>query len=79
MPALLSRRAAPVHEDHSATLVRVLEASIETLKAENESLKRQLTARDRCPWWCSRFARLPIGSSAQPDRERLAIGRRLVG
>jgi hypothetical protein len=49
MPALPSRRAAPVHEDYS-TLLRVLEASIETLKEENESLKRQLAAHNRCPW-----------------------------
>jgi hypothetical protein len=39
MPALMPR-AAPVPEDDG--LVRVLEASIETLKAENEILRRRL-------------------------------------
>jgi len=39
-----------------AAHLRVLEAYIETLKAENESLKRQLTERERCPWWCRRLA-----------------------
>ena len=38
MPALMPR-ATPIHADHSARL-HVLEAYIETLKAENESLKR---------------------------------------
>ena len=38
MPALMPR-AAPIHE---AARLRILEAYIETLKAENESLKRQL-------------------------------------
>jgi hypothetical protein len=44
MPALLLR-PTPVHEGDSA-LVRVLEASIETLKAENEILRRQLVAAE---------------------------------
>ena len=44
MPALLLR-PTPVHEGDSA-LVRVLEASIETLKAENEILRRQLVATE---------------------------------
>ncbi len=48
--------AAPLHAEHSAHL-RILEAYVETLKAENESLKRQLAARDRCPWWCRRSAK----------------------
>ena len=46
-------RATPVREDDS-TLVRVLEASIEILKTENEILRRRLAtlteARSR-PWW----------------------------
>ena len=38
-------RATPVREGDSA-LVRVLEASIETLKAENELLRRRLAAAE---------------------------------
>jgi hypothetical protein len=38
-------RAAPASEGDSA-LVRVLEASIETLKAENEILRRRLAAAE---------------------------------
>jgi hypothetical protein len=38
-------RATPVREDNSA-LVRVLEASIETLRAENEILRRRLAAAE---------------------------------
>ncbi len=53
MPAL-TPRAMPVRENNSA-LLHVLEAYIETLKAENESLKRQLAARERCQWWCRRL------------------------
>ena len=41
----------------NSALQRILEAYIETLKAENESLKRQLAARERCPWWCRRLAK----------------------
>ena len=44
MPALLLRPTA-VPEGNSA-LVRVLEASIETLKAENEILRRRLAAAE---------------------------------
>jgi hypothetical protein len=61
MPVLLRSRATPARDDDSA-LVRVLEASIETLTAENEILKRRLAAaearaaqRERCPWWCRRI------------------------
>ena len=43
-PALLLR-STPVPEGDSA-LVRVLEASIETLKAENEILRRRLAAAE---------------------------------
>ena len=43
-PALLLR-STPVPEGNSA-LVRVLEASIETLKAENEILRRRLAAAE---------------------------------
>ena len=45
MPALMPR-ATPVHADDSA-LLHVLEAYIETLKAENEILKRQLAAAEK--------------------------------
>ena len=38
-------RATPVREDDS-TLVRILEAHIETLKAENEILRRRLAAAE---------------------------------
>ena len=44
MPAL-TPRATPVREGDSA-LVRVLEACIETLKTENEILKRRLAAAE---------------------------------
>ncbi len=44
MPALMPR-ATPVRADDSA-LLHVLEAHIETLKAENEILKRQLAAAE---------------------------------
>ena len=44
MPALLLR-PTPVSEGDSA-LARVLEASIETLKAENEILRRRLAAAE---------------------------------
>ena len=57
MPALMPC-ATPVCADDSA-LLHVLEAYIETLKAENEILKRRLAAaearRERCPWWCRRL------------------------
>ncbi len=53
MPAL-TPRAMPVRQNNSP-LLHVLEAYIETLKAENESLKRQLAARERCLWWCRRL------------------------
>jgi hypothetical protein len=43
MPAL-THRATPVREDEP--LVRVLEASIETLKAENAILRRRLAAAE---------------------------------
>ena len=67
MPALMLRRATPVREGDSLShprseLVRVLQAMIETLRAENEILERRLAAaearaaaRDRCPWWCRRI------------------------
>ena len=43
MPALMPR-ATPVREDDE--LLRVLEASIETLKAENQILRRRLAAAE---------------------------------
>ena len=73
MVALMSRRATPIHTDHSARL-RVLEAYIETLKAENEILKRRLAeaearlaARERCPWWCRRLGP-PEDRATDPNR-----------
>jgi hypothetical protein len=44
MPALMLSRATPGREDDA--LLRVLEASIETLKAENEILRRRLAAAE---------------------------------
>ena len=41
---MATSRATPVREDDA--LVRVLEAHIETLKAENEILKRRLAAAE---------------------------------
>ncbi len=43
MPVLLPR-AAPIHE---AARLHILETYIETLKAENESLKRQLADAEK--------------------------------
>ena len=43
MPALMPR-ATPIHD---STRLHVLEAYIETLKAENESLKRQLANAEK--------------------------------
>ena len=71
MPAL-TPRAMPVRENNSA-LLHVLEAYIETLKAENESLKRQLAARERCPWWCRRLRRLNWPSI--PSRSAIGSSR----
>ncbi len=65
MPAL-TPRAMPVRENNSA-LLHVLEAYIETLKAENESLKRQLAARERCPWWCRRLGS-PDDRATRPNQ-----------
>jgi hypothetical protein len=45
MPVLLRPYATPVREGDSA-LVRVLEACIETLRAENEILRRRLAAAE---------------------------------
>ena len=64
----LTLRPTPVREDDSA-LLHVLEAYIETLRDENEILRRRLAAaearaerlmvraaeRERCPWWCRRL------------------------
>ena len=61
MPALMLRRPTPARDGDSA-VVRVLQATIETLRAENEMLERRLAAaearaasRERCPWWCRRI------------------------
>jgi len=74
MPTLMLRRPTPAREGEPA-LVRVLQATIETLRAENEILERRLAAaearaaaRERCPWWCRRSRpagapRLQAGSS----------------
>ena len=73
MPALMPY-AAPVREGDSA-LVRVLEAYIETLRAENEILGRRLAAaearaaqRERCPWWCRRQDRPQCSVQHQGER-----------
>ncbi len=66
MPATLPRATLPRADDTAH--LHVLEAYIETLKAENDVLKRLLVAtearaerlmvrateRERCPWWCRR-------------------------
>jgi hypothetical protein len=46
MPALMLPRAPPLRRENDSPLVRVLEAYIETLRAENEILKRQLAAAE---------------------------------
>ncbi len=69
MPALMLRRATPVREGDLA-LVRVLEASIETLKAENEILRRRLAAAE------ARAAR-DTANAQQAIAEFSAITRRL--
>ena len=62
-------RATPVREDDS-TLVRVLEAHVETLKAENEILRRRLAAAD------ARAAR-ETANAEQAITEFSAITKRL--
>jgi hypothetical protein len=54
-------RRVTLLREGDAAVVRVLQATIETLRAENEILERRLAAaearaaaRDRCPWWCLR-------------------------
>jgi inorganic triphosphatase YgiF len=69
MPVLLRSRATPACEDDSA-LVRVLEASIETLKAENEILRHRLVAAE------ARAAR-DIANAEQAIAEFSAITKRL--
>jgi len=69
MPALMPR-ATPVRTDDSA-LLRVLEAYIETLKAENESLKRQLAAAEK---WVARETAKAEGAIAAFS----AVTRRLT-
>lgn len=69
MPALMPR-AAPLHAEHSAHL-RILEAYIETLKAENESLKRQLAHAEK---WVARETAKAEGAVA----EFSAITKRLT-
>ena len=67
MPALMPR-ATPIHD--SARL-RILETYIETLKAENESLKRQLADAEK------RVAR-ETAKTAASIAEFSAITRRLT-
>ncbi len=69
MPALMLRRPTPVCKGDSA-LVRVLEASVETLKAENEILRRRLAAAE------ARAAR-DTANAQQAIAEFSAITRRL--
>jgi hypothetical protein len=64
-------RATPVREDDS-TLVRVLEASIEILKTENEILRRRLAAAET---WAAqvvitkRLAAKPLDAPAPAEPE----------
>ncbi len=67
MPASIPR-ATPLRANDT-THLQILEAYIETLKAENEILNCRLVAtearaerlmvraaeRERCPWWCRRL------------------------
>jgi hypothetical protein len=81
MPAL-TPRATPVRDGDSA-LVRVLEASIETLKAENEILKRRLAAAET--WAAQAVITKRLDTRAADRRDQLAAERarpwrrRLVG
>ena len=68
MPALMPR-ATPVREGDSA-LVRVLQANIETLRAENEILRRRLAAAE------ARAAR-DTANAEQAIAEFSAITKRL--
>ena len=72
MPAL-TPRATPVREGDSA-LVRVLEACIETLKAENEILRRRLAAAET---WAAQAVIAAMSSptmrSGQADCQRKAV------
>ena len=64
-------RAAPVREDDA--LVRVLEASIETLKAENEILKRRLAAAET--WAAQAVITKRLDTLAADRRDQLAAER----
>jgi hypothetical protein len=63
-------RATPIHADDSA-LLHVLEAYIETLKAENETLKRRLAAAEA-------RAALEIAKAEGAIAEFSAVTKRLI-
>ena len=67
MPALMLR-AVPTHD---AARLHILEAYVETLKAENESLKRQLAHAEK---WAARESAKAEGAIA----EFSAITKRLT-
>ena len=67
-----SRHHARTYAENNSALLHVLEAYIETLKAENESLKRQLAARERCPWWCRRIRAPDDPAHREVRREKRA-------
>ena len=77
MPALLLR-PTPVHEGDSA-LVRVLEASIETLKAENEILRRQLVAAEARAGRETANAQQAIAEFSAVTKRLRARAQRLAG
>jgi hypothetical protein len=62
-------RATPAREDDSA-LVRVLEASIEILKTENEILRRRLAAADT--WAAQAVITKRLDTLAADRRDQLA-------
>jgi hypothetical protein len=68
MPAL-TPRATPVREGDSG-LVRVLEACIETLKTENEILKRRLAAAET--WAAQAVITKRLDPQAADRRDQLA-------
>ena len=77
MPALLLR-PTPVHEGDLA-LVRVLEASIETLKAENEILRRQLVAAEARAGRETANAQQAIAEFSAVTKRLRARAQRLAG
>ena len=77
MPALLLR-PTPVREGNSA-LVRVLEASIETLRAENEILRRRLAAAEARATRETANAEQAIAEFSAITKQLRARAQRLAG